>query len=122
YILSTHDITVVYDPDGFNHITDTTLVYILGAYAEMYWVISEGASWPAVLVCDRLDDGYVSQVEERNISGIDGEYARKIEEMMGQYEREDFPQMEGEDCEPFDRTLIRWRRHEAKEHGEGGEG
>ncbi|KAL8678996.1 MAG: hypothetical protein Q9186_004680 [Xanthomendoza sp. 1 TL-2023] len=115
HILSTHGITVVYDPDGFNHITDTTLVYMQRAYAGMYGAISEGSSWPAVLICDRLDDGYISAMAARNRSGIDQESARKIEQMMGQYEQEDFPQMLGEESEPFHRMRIGWRGANVKE-------
>ncbi|KAL8678859.1 MAG: hypothetical protein Q9224_007080, partial [Gallowayella concinna] len=115
HILSTHGITVVYDPDGFNHITDTTLVYMQRAYAGMYGAISEGSSWPAVLICDRLDDGYISAMAARNRSGIDQECARKIEHMMGEYEQEDFPQMLGEESEPFHRMRIGWRGANVKE-------
>ncbi|KAL8765378.1 MAG: hypothetical protein Q9209_007526 [Squamulea sp. 1 TL-2023] len=95
HIISQYGISAVEDPAGFDHITNTTLVYMQAAYPDMYRIISEGPSWPAVLICDRLDR-HVSAVDNGGLvpkdlrkpgvnysMGINREEAVKIEQMAG---------------------------------------
>ncbi|KFY21425.1 hypothetical protein V491_02992, partial [Pseudogymnoascus sp. VKM F-3775] len=48
--LSSLGFAVVDDPEGFLAITENTLVYSIGGYLDMEWVISQGP-WPGALIC-----------------------------------------------------------------------
>lgn len=59
------------DPEGFLAITTSTLVFSIGGYLDMDWVISRGP-WPAALIC-----GDVEEFMRGN-----EEYARTAEEFV----------------------------------------
>lgn len=125
---------MVDDPEGFNRIDSTTLVYMVRAYEDIYRVISEGPSRPAVLICDRLD-GMVRSHDRalspeglpysKYVMGINREEAINIEQMAAEYEQEDFPQMPEdfpqlpeEEYRPFRETCIYSRRHETDDNSD----
>lgn len=50
------------DPEGFLAITNNTLVFSIGGYLDMDWVISQGP-WPAAFICGDIEE-FVGGVEE----------------------------------------------------------
>ena len=53
---------VMDDPGGFLAITNSTLVFSIGGYLDMYWVISQ-EPLPAALICDDIEE-FMRRVEE----------------------------------------------------------
>jgi hypothetical protein len=50
------------DLGGFLAITNSTLVFSIGGYLDMYWVISQGPL-PAALICGDIEE-FMKRVEE----------------------------------------------------------
>ncbi|TVY80808.1 hypothetical protein LSUE1_G003265 [Lachnellula suecica] len=91
---------IVEDPEAFQHIVESSLVYAIHCYADVYKEVSEQKT-PAVFIGTDVENfGRFNLSETAEVT------AKALEEMVKGYESVDFPQIRHD----FSDTKIYWRK------------
>lgn len=123
-ILASYGIKVVDDPEGYEAIDNGTLVWMHGAYAEMYHRISKGP-WPAAWACGSIHNyaTWCKKVESDGVTaginvttGINEEEALSIEDMASHYEHQPFPDY---DKDTLTDVHFYWNRSKSDDEKKG---